>query len=453
MSEELTIEGLPVAIVGAGPIGLATAAHLAARNRPFILLETGMSIASSVRAWSHVRLFTPWRYNTDIEAVRFLQAEGWEHPDPGSYPTGEEFITEYLEPLARHAAIERHIRFGARVLRITRKDRGKLENDRERQPFALDLESGERFYASAVVDASGSWANPNPIGSDGYPIPGELELAGNITYGPPDVLGTERSRYAGKRVLVIGSGHSALNALSHLVELSTNATGTKAIWALRSDIETITRSSCDEDGLTERTLLKRDVREMVTSRDIETFAGVRIDYLESTDLGIVAHARGRKLPPVDEIIVATGFRPDHRITQELRLDLHHTFESPHALAELIDPAVNACGTVPPHSVSRISHPELDFFTVGMKSYGRAPTFLLLTGYEQVRSVVCALMRDDAAFEIHLDLPERGLCSACTAYLDEQDRAGGCSCSSEDGTSSDDCCSEIEVEPAGELALR
>ncbi|MGH2551356.1 MAG: NAD(P)-binding domain-containing protein, partial [Thermomicrobiales bacterium] len=255
MSEEFTIDELPVAIVGAGPIGLAAAAHLAARNRPFILLEAGESIAASIHAWSHVRLFTPWRYNTDIEAVRLLDAEGWEHPDPEGCPTGEEFTDAYLEPLARHSAIGPHIRFHARVLRITRKDRGKLENDRERQPFALELENGERIYASAVIDASGSWANPNPIGSDGYPIRGELELAANITYGPPDVLGTQRSRYAGKRVLVVGSGHSALNALSDLVELSTHATGTNVRWAIRSDIESITRSGCDDDGLTERALL------------------------------------------------------------------------------------------------------------------------------------------------------------------------------------------------------
>jgi hypothetical protein len=114
--------------------------------------------------------------------------------------------------------------------------------------------------------------------------------------------------------------------------------------------------------------------------------------------------------PVDRIIVATGFRPDLSLARELRLKLDPWLEAPEQLAPLIDPNAHSCGTVYPHGAVELSHPEKDFYVVGMKSYGRAPTFLMLTGYEQVRSIACALTGDDAgARNVELVLPETGVC--------------------------------------------
>ena len=64
----------------------------------------------------------------------------------------------------------------------------------------------------------------------------------------------------------------------------------------------------------------------------------------------------------------------------------------------------------------------------MKSYGRAPTFLLATGYEQVRSIAAALAGDwTAARDVQLDLPETGVCSttlgARALLSDAADRFG------------------------------
>jgi hypothetical protein len=95
----------------------------------------------------------------------------------------------------------------------------------------------------------------------------------------------------------------------------------------------------------------------------------------------------------DEVIAATGFRPDHAIAAELRLALEPGLESPVALGPIIDPNLHTCGTVPAHGIAELAHPEPDYVIVGMKSYGRAPTFLLPTGYQQVRSVVAALAGD------------------------------------------------------------
>jgi hypothetical protein len=115
---------------------------------------------------------------------------------------------------------------------------------------------------------------------------------------------------------------------------------------------------------------------------------------------------------VDEVVAATGFRPDLDLTRELRLDLDPVTEAPVRLAPLIDPNVHSCGTVPPHGEAELAHPEPGFYAVGMKSYGRAPTFLMLTGYEQVRSVAAFLAGDvEAARRIELVLPETGVCSS------------------------------------------
>jgi hypothetical protein len=134
----------------------------------------------------------------------------------------------------------------------------------------------------------------------------------------------------------------------------------------------------------------------------------------------------RKLPPVDEIIATTGFRPDLALTQELRLNLDASLESPAVLAPLIDPNEHSCGSVPPHGEAELAHPqEKDFYIVGMKSYGRAPTFLMLTGYEQVRSIASAIVGDwKAAREVELVLPETGVCSVSNRSLEDE---GGVSC--------------------------
>ena len=130
----------------------------------------------------------------------------------------------------------------------------------------------------------------------------------------------------------------------------------------------------------------------------------------------------------ERIVTATGYRPEHRISAELRLDLDPILGCTRILAPLIDPNVHSCGTVRPHGVDELAHPEPGYYTVGVKSYGRAPTFLLATGYEQVRSIAAALAGDwAAAREVHLDLPETGVCSttlgARAMLADAADRLG------------------------------
>jgi hypothetical protein len=118
----------------------------------------------------------------------------------------------------------------------------------------------------------------------------------------------------------------------------------------------------------------------------------------------------RRAGPVDRVVVATGQRPDLAMTRELRLELDPALESVRALGKLIDPNLHSCGDVPPHGHRELAHPEPGFYTIGVKSYGRAASFLLLTGYEQARSVAAALAGDIAsADQVQLTLPETGVC--------------------------------------------
>lgn len=410
---------LPIAIIGAGPVGLAAALHVLERGLTPLLLEAGPTIAANIAAWGHVRLFTPWRYAVDKLAVAHLRPTGWHHPDPDIAPTGRELIESYLAPLAALPALAPHLRLNHRVLSISRQGIDKMTTkSRANAPFALEVQtadgSRQRLLARAVIDASGTWATPNPLGADGRLALGEAQAGDRIAYGIPDVLGSARSRYQGRHVVVVGAGHSAANALLDLAELP----ATRITWVLRSPLPQHPRlfGGGSADALPARGQLGSDVQSLAASGVITIADSFRIAALERTDNGLRLIATdGQHLDAIDEIICATGPRPDLELTRELRLSIDPAVECVTALAPLIDPNEHSCGTVRPHGAQELAHAEPDFFTVGVKSYGRAPTFLLATGYEQVRSVAAWLAGDhEAALRVELDLPKTGVCNAPTA---------------------------------------
>jgi Pyridine nucleotide-disulphide oxidoreductase len=408
---------LPVAIIGAGPIGLAAATHLVRKGETPLIFEAGPSAGAAMLQWGHVRLFSPWRELLDREATALLATEGWIAPDPDAYPTGRELVEDYLASLANTPRIKPHLHLQTRVVAVGRLGVDKMKTPgREEAPFVLRLRTAggeeQNVMARAVIDASGTYQTPNPLGASGIPALGEQALREYIYYGIPDILGTLRERYAGRRVLVVGSGHSAFNALLELAELALEHPATRPLWAIRRTDLGQAFGGGERDALPARGALGQRVRELMESGQVRLVTGVRISALSQTDAGIVIAGEEQRLGLVDEIIATTGSRPDLSLLRELRLALDASLESPVALAPLIDPNVHSCGTVPPHGVEELSHPEANFYIVGMKSYGRAPTFLTLTGYEQVRSIVAALTVDwEAARTVELVLPETGVCSS------------------------------------------
>jgi len=417
---------LPVIVIGAGPVGLAAAAHAIARGLDPLVLEAGTGAGAGIRRWGHVRMFSPWRYNIDDASARLLEANGWTRPDGHAYPTGRELVERYLEPLAAVPALASRIRFGTRVVAVAREHHDLMKDGgRAEAPFVVRTAGpdGEHdVLARAVIDASGTIETPGVLGASGLPAVGERAAADVIAYGIPDVLGTSRTRYAGRRVLVVGSGHSALNALLDLAQLAVDDEATRIVWAVRRPALGQLLGGARADELEERGRLGARVRGLLDTGRLDLVTGFHCDRVTKTADGVVASAGARDLPPVDEIIVATGFRPDWSILSEVRLDLDPAVESPRALAPLIDPNVHSCGTVRPHGAVELAHPDANLFAIGMKSYGRAPTFLMLTGFEQARSVVSAIAGDwEAARRVELVLPETGVCSLDGAG----DDAGGC----------------------------
>ena len=409
---------LPIAIIGAGPVGLAAAARAVERELPFVLLEAGGGVASALRAWGHVRVFSPWAFNIDDAAHALLKANGWQAPKPTGLPTGREIVETYLEPLATHPAIAPNLILNARVTRIARADNDKMNDaNRADSPFVLrwrDRDGEEHeTQASAVIDATGAWTQPNPIGVNGLPVLGEAAAREFIDYGIPDVR-AQRERFAGKRVLVIGGGHSAINVAFDLLALQKDAPDTKGFWALRRNrIEKLLGGGIN-DQLPERGALGLAAMEAIKANRLTMLAPFAVSRLSTqggnVNVQATLGAEDTNLD-VDRIIVATGMRPNLAMLRELRVAIDPSVEAPPALAPLIDPNLHSCGSVPPHGVVELSHPEPNFYIVGSKAYGRAPTFLMATGYEQVRSVVAELAGDhEAARRVELVLPETGVCS-------------------------------------------
>jgi thioredoxin reductase len=415
-----SLEALPVAVIGAGPVGLAAAAHLIQRGLPVKVYDAGATVGANVRDWGHVRLFSPWEYNTDTAARALLQSHGWQEPPGKAMPTGSDLYEAYLKPLAETLELAAVIETNAKVTAITRQGADKvLSKDRETKPFVLAVSNGNgsirRDLARAVIDASGTWTAPNPLGAGGILAEGEADNAANIAYGIPDVLGRDRGVYEGRTTLVVGAGHSAANVLLDLAKLEERNPATSIVWATRGENLLRVYGGGSADQLPARGELGSSLKALVDSGRVTLVSGFSVVRVRAAGNQVIVAgetANGlREVGPVDRIVVSTGQRPDLNLTRELRLDLDPWLESSKALGPLIDPNLHSCGSVPPHGHRELAHPEPGFYTVGIKSYGRAPTFLMLTGYEQVRSVVAAIAGDlEAADDVHLVLPETGVCS-------------------------------------------
>ncbi|WP_433544632.1 NAD(P)-binding domain-containing protein (plasmid) [Streptomyces sp. CA-294286] len=428
---------LPTVVIGAGPVGLAAAAHLTARGLTPLVLEAGASAGAAVREWGHVRLFSTWAELVDPAAEKLLAPTGWVKPDGGTYPTGGDWAELYLQPLAD--ALGDTVRYRATVTGVSRLGRDRIvDAGRDAQPFTVHVTHAdgreERLLAAAVIDASGAWSTPSPTGADGLPALGERAAADRVSYRIPDLNDPAvTARYAGKRTAVIGSGASAFTALAALARLA-DAEGTHSVWVLRRGISGSTFGGGSADQLPARGALGLAAKAAVDDGHATAVTGFRTTALERDGVRIVLVAEdGRRLEAVDEVIVLTGLRPDLSFLAELRLGLDERLQAPTALAPLIDPNQHSCGTVYPHGASELSHPEQGLYLAGMKSYGRAPTFLAMTGYEQVRSIAAALAGDqEAADRVELTLPETGVCGGAGLFEDPQadgapraEGGGGC----------------------------
>lgn len=411
-----SINNLPIVVIGAGPVGLAAAAHLADRGQKFILLESGPRVGSHVIEWGHVQLFSPWQYNVDKVAKKLLEKSGWNSPSADKLPTGKELVENYLEPLSKLPEIEPSLKLNSKVVSISKKGLDKMKDaGREQTSFVLYVEQfgkTNRIEAKAVIDATGTWANPNPLNADNIWTVEERSLHQHIYYGIPDIKGNKRNKYIGKRVAVVGGGHSAINTILELSQLGKDV---EIYWIMRKKKVEDAYGGEDKDALEARGKLGSRIHQLVDDGQLQVFTPFNIHQISQTDDGIELSGEYKNkdfhLTGIDEIITNTGSRPDFSFLREIRLSINAATESVEQLSPLIDPNLHSCGTVRPHGEEILRQPEKNFYIVGMKSYGRAPTFLMATGYEQIRSIVAYLAGDrEAAKKVELELPETGVCS-------------------------------------------
>ncbi|MDM5205393.1 NAD(P)-binding domain-containing protein [Cytobacillus kochii] len=408
-------EELPVAIIGGGPVGLAAAAHLVERKEDFILFESGSQVGTSFLQYGNVRLFSPWEYNINSAAKTLLEQQHIPLPDKNLLPLGKEIVTEYLQPLATLPEMKESIHYNSRVINISRKGFDKVRtNGRDNAPFVITVkENGsiQNYEARAVIDATGTWGNPNAIvnGTD-------EQKEAPITYGLPDILHEERHKYENKHVAVVGSGHSAINTLLDLAELKRSAPETNITWIIRKENITSALGGGTLDQLPARgelgirlsTYLQKELINVYTETYISSY-GENIN--KKISLNGTRQGQNIIIENIDEIIANTGAHPNFDFLRGIRYTFDPALESVVDLATLIDPNIHSCGTVRPHGEKELRQPEKDFYIIGAKSYGRAPTFLMATGYEQARSVTAFLCGDvEAAKRVELKLPETGVCS-------------------------------------------
>jgi thioredoxin reductase len=390
-----------LAVIGAGPIGLEAA--LAARDAGFDVhvFERGV-IGDHIRAWGHVRLFTPWRMNLGPVSKAHLERGGWSGVDADKCPSGAEYVEKYLEPLGKLAALSGRIHRYSQVVHVSRQ--GMLKSDatgRREQPFRIMArDSGGResyLHAFAVIDASGVYGQPNWAGDGGIPARGETYLAPQMSYHLDDVLGLRRDRYAGRKTLVIGAGASAMTLVANLAQLADEVPGTSVVWATRAEKSGIARGIPD-DPLPERRALHERARALAggSHAAVTHLGGIRVEGLEFNSATHRYRAQlfaGDHAHPVecDQILIACGYGPDNSIYRELRIHECYGSRAPMKLAAALDASGAAdCLTTPAFGADVLENPEPDFYILGNKSYGRHSTFLLETGFKQVADVVSKL---------------------------------------------------------------
>ena len=394
-----------IAILGAGPIGLDAALAAAAQGFPFTLYEAGTEVAANVRAWGHVRAFTPWSMCLSPRMADALDSASRVVPeDRGLPPTGAELVEHLLEPLGELPAIGPHLRLGVRARRVGREGLLKSEEiatpARAARPFRLllvDRDGVETVeHANVVLDCTGSYGNPNSTGDGGIPAPGEQALERRIVRFLPDLV-RAGADWAGRRILLVGGGHSAQTAARDLAALAVMHPGTRVTWVARGDGAF---GVSGEDPLPERARLHKRARELAAgaSPAIAFRGGMVVDALRGEGETIIATLRSRdgearESLPVDRVLSLTGGVGEHKLYRQLQVHECYAFSAPMKLSAALLAAAGGsadCLDQQSHGVDALKSPEPGFFILGSKSYGLNNSFLLRVGYQQVDEVFAYL---------------------------------------------------------------
>jgi len=379
-----------IAIVGAGPVGLEAALAARARGDDVTLFEAAERVGGNVRSWAHVQTFTPWDM---VVSPRVRAVLGPGAPSGSALPTGAEIVDQVLDPVAASRGLAGRIRTQTRVVGVAREGLLKHEeigsDKRAAHPFRLLLAHSDGSesiaYADAVIDASGTYGNPNRLGDGGIDALGERAFEGRITRRllPPDPA------WAGRTLLLTGAGASAQTAARDLAAFARDAPGTKVVWAVRgADPDW---GAVPNDSLPARAALNAHSKELEhgASDAVRVISGVVTEKLGDRAGRIAVTLRNGATDEVvvDHVLALNGGVGDASIYRQLQVHECYATLGPIKLAATLLASAGAdCLAVGPAGPDVLLNPEPDFFILGAKSYGRNSQFLLRTGWQQVDDV-------------------------------------------------------------------
>lgn len=385
---------LRVVVVGAGPMGLAAAIGAIDRGFDVTVLERGL-IGQSLRSWGPTRFFTPLEMNVP---PRFREILGARMPPPDALLSGRDMAEQILQPIAESELLRGRVRTGQTVLAIGR--RGLTRSDyaghplRAERPFRLLLSGPEGesvLEAEIILDASGGLILPKAIGAGGLPARGELQLNGSAirTLGE---LADRSDELRGLRILLVGNGHSAANAIGFFSSLAEKGHGTSVVWAVR----TLNRRPCEEianDPLPERKSVVERANSLAESPSswLQIERRAMIESIHASNGLLQVTLTGDRKVEVDRIAAFTGYRPDGSFLTELTAEVSPVTEGGGRLYRAIS-NITDCLTTPVVRSEDLESGEPNFFFVGSRSYGRARTFLLQTGLQQLETILDILPR-------------------------------------------------------------
>lgn len=385
-------------VIGAGPMGIETALRAIARGYETVVLEAGR-LGEHIRQWGHIRLFSPLGMNVSAHAKQIL---GDKLPPLDAIQTGAEYVATVLEPLAQSEVLKDRIIVDRKVVALARAGLGKmglpkhpLRAERSFRVLAEDHAGNEHVYQSDLVfDASGVFAQGNWSGSAGMPALGEMKLNHRIIRHPIDVE-REVERFVGKRILLIGHGHSAANTIVALGRVQQREPKTQIIWAVRSD-RTKPVLEVADDPLRERAAVVEAANALAQhpAANMRVLRRTTLEELRSTGEGSVIHAtlkvwKTNEVIAVDEIISLTGYRPNLELLRETTAEFSSVTEGTRGLHKALSNITDCLAKIEVNP-NDLQSGEPNLFIVGVKSYGRNPGFLLQSGNDQLDAIFSML---------------------------------------------------------------
>jgi len=368
-----------LAVLGSGPIGLEATLYARFLGYDVVVYDRG-GVADSVRRWRHVRMFTPFGMNRSPLGLAAIQAhdETYRQPADDEILTAGEWLDRYLLPLAQTDLIADHLRLHETIVAVGKEEvlKTDLPGHEDRGDWSFRVLSrgagGERIDAfDGVLDCTGVFSTANWLGHGGIPASGEIAHRAAIEYRLPDILGSNRDRYAGKHTLLIGAGSSAATNAIALAALAASQPQTRITWITRREGPAAMGGPIavqDDDPLPDRAQLARRANEIAASGKLNYWPRTVVERIErAASGGFLVELSGEHPGPVaaDEIIANVGFRPDLTFCEELQMegDPPRQFASP-----------------------RLVQREPNYHVLGHKSFGRSPAFLFQDGLDQIRDV-------------------------------------------------------------------